>query len=273
MGRDWQFKVEVYSQHDCSPEDPCVLFHSSGELLVTSEDGEILHGQGYKELLNAAPQDAAFLGTWNGQRCYAIALPDNINLQGFVKLSIREVIAFHEAELGCLVCMGKQLLDWRQQTKFCSYCAQPLQEKVGERARYCPACESLYYPRINPAVITAVRKNGKLLMAHNRNFSDGVYSLVAGYVEVGESLEQAAKREVQEEVGINIKNIRYWGSQAWPFSSSLMVGFVAEYESGEIKPDGQEIDKAGWYDLEQLPPLPRQGSIARRIIESIVVSG
>jgi NAD+ diphosphatase len=93
---------------------------------------------------------------------------------------------------------------------------------------------------------------------------------VAGYVEVGETLEQAVRREVLEEVGIQIRNIRYWGSQSWPFPSSLMVGFLADYDSGELCPDGEEIDEAGWFSLSELPPLPRIGSMSRRIIDSLL---
>ncbi|MFA6930154.1 MAG: NAD(+) diphosphatase [Lentisphaeria bacterium] len=270
MAENWHFKVETYSEFRCSPADPCVVFNPAGEVVLNGATGEVLHLEGYQRLLGGDPQDAAYLGTWDGRRCYAVTLSEQ-NAGSFVNpISLREILAQQKPEEGCLACMGKQLLFWRQQTRFCSACATPLQEKTGERARICPQCQTLYYPRINPAVIVAIRRGEKILLAHNRNFAGGIFSLVAGYVEVGESLEQAVEREVLEEVGIRIRNLRYWGSQAWPFPSSLMMGFLAEYESGELQPDGTEIDLADWFALSELPPLPRAGSISRRIIESLL---
>lgn len=270
MLENWHFRVGVYSEYVCSPEDLCLLFNAAGELLLNPQNGELLHTGGYSGLLRSLPHDSAYLGTWKGRPLYAVVSQELAPAVHGRAVSLREVLALHEPEQGCLACMGKQLLHWRQQTRYCSACATPLQEKAGERARICPACQALYYPRINPAVTVSVTKDNKILLAHNRSFQNNVFSLVAGYVEVGESLEQAAAREVLEEVGIRIKNIRYWGSQPWPFPSSLMLGFLADYESGTIKPDGVEIDQAGWYALDALPDLPRPGSMARKIIDSLL---
>jgi len=270
MSNTWRFKVEMYTEFSCRPDDPCVVFAPTGEILLNERTGDVLHPDGYQAVSQTPPLDVAYLGTWDGKRCYAVSLPGEEAARLRELASLREVLPQQQAEQGCLVCMGKQLLHWRQQTRFCSACATPLQEKTGERARICPNCQALYYPRINPAVIVSVHRGDKILLAHNRNFSGGIFSLVAGYVEVGESLEQAVEREVLEEVGLRIQNIRYWGSQAWPFPSSLMMGFLADYKDGELCPDGEEIDQAGWFTLADLPPLPRKGSIARRIIESLM---
>ena len=115
-------------------------------------------------------------------------------------------------------------------------------------------------------------KDDKILLAHNRNFTSGVFSLIAGFVESGESLEQAVAREIMEEVSIKVKNIRYYSSQPWPFPNSLMLGFVAEYDSGEVKPDGVELETAGWYSADDLPKLPDHGSIARKIIDDFIAN-
>jgi NAD+ diphosphatase len=270
MSNNWRFKVEMYTEFSCRPDDPCVVFAPSGEILLNQNTGDVLHPDGYRTVLQTSPLDVAYLGTWDKRRCYAVSLSGEEAARFGELASLREVLPQQQPEQGCLACMGKQLLHWRQQTRFCNACATPLLEKPGERARICPSCNTLYYPRINPAVIVSVHRDDKILLAHNRAFSGEIFSLVAGYVEVGESLEQAVEREVLEEVGLRIRNIRYWGSQAWPFPSSLMMGFLADYESGEIRPDGEEIDQAGWFDLKQLPPLPRKGSIARRIIESLI---
>ena len=270
MSEKWHFKVEMYTEFTCRPSDPCVVFDPSGDILLNELTGDVLHPEGYQRLLQTSPLDVAYLGTWDGQRCFAITLPLEEAERFSNRTSLREVLAHQQPDRACLACMGKQLLYWRRQMRFCCACAAPLEEKVGERARICPNCQALYYPRINPAVMVSVHHGDKILLAHNRNFTGGVFSLVAGYVEVGETLEQAVRREVLEEVGIHIRNIRYWGSQSWPFPSSLMVGFLADYDSGELRPDGEEIDEAAWFSLSELPPLPRIGSMSRRIIDSLL---
>jgi NAD+ diphosphatase len=137
----------------------------------------------------------------------------------------------------------------------------------GERAKVCPKCGYLAYPRIAPAIIVAILNGDKILLAHNRNFRNNIYSLIAGYVEPGETFEQCVAREVGEEVGIRVKNIKYFGSQPWPFPYSIMVAFTAEYDGGEITPDGFEIVDAGWYSHDNLPFIPAKGSVARKLID------
>ncbi|NLZ63487.1 MAG: NAD(+) diphosphatase [Lentisphaerae bacterium] len=269
MFEQWHFQVAPYTEFPCRENDLCLLFNPAGELLPAAEDNGLIHFCGYGCYAGQHPQDAVFLGYWEEKRCYAVTLTDQ-DCETRKFFSLREILAHQNAEMACLACMGKQLLDWRKHTRYCSACGVILQEKTEERARVCPACGELYYPRISPAVIVAVHRDEKILLAHNVNFAPGVYSLVAGYVEPGESLEQAVAREVREEVGLQIRGIRYWGSQAWPFpSSTLMVGFEADYASGDICPDGQEISEAGWFALNQLPSLHRPGSISRRIIDSL----
>lgn len=268
MFEQWHFQVAPYTEFPCRENDVCLLFNPAGEMLPTADDDGVVHHCGYGCFAGQNPRDAVFLGYWEGKRCYAVSLSEpDCATRSFS--SLREILARHNSEMSCLACMGKQLLDWREHTRYCSSCGEILQEKAEERARVCPACGQLYYPRISPAVIVAIHREEKILLAHNVNFAPGVYSLVAGYVEAGESLEQAVAREVQEEVGLYIRDIRYWGSQAWPFPSTLMVGFEADYAGGSIRPDGQEIAAADWYGLTELPSLPRPGSISRRIIDSL----
>jgi len=136
-----------------------------------------------------------------------------------------------------------------------------------ERAKRCPKCGLLHFPRLAPAIIVLVERGDKLLMARSRHFASGMYSVLAGFVEPGESLEEAVIREVKEEVGISIKDIQYFGSQSWPFPHSLMIGFTATYEGGEISMDDTEIEDAGWFSIDKLPPLPGKISIARKLID------
>ena len=143
-----------------------------------------------------------------------------------------------------------------------------MEDKKDERAKECPKCGLLNYPRISPAIIVAVLKGNQILLARSRRFPGGFYSVLAGYVEPGETLEECVRREVFEEVGIEVKNIRYFGSQPWPFPDSQMIAFTAEYLSGDIKPDESEIVDAGWFLPENLPEIPGKISIARSLLET-----
>ncbi|WP_018526993.1 NAD(+) diphosphatase [Alkalispirochaeta alkalica] len=160
---------------------------------------------------------------------------------------------------------------WDRASRFCGTCAAPMEMISGEMAKQCSACGATSYPRISPAVIVAVVRQGKLLLAHSRRHSGKMYSVLAGFVEAGETLEQAAAREVQEECGITIKNVRYLASQPWPFPTALMAAFTADYAGGEIALQDEEIVSADWFAPGELPrEIPDAYSIARRLIERFV---
>jgi NAD+ diphosphatase len=149
-------------------------------------------------------------------------------------------------------------------------CGTPTEARTNERALVCPACGQLNFPRIDPAVIVGILRDDRLLLAHNRRFRGNMHSLIAGFVEVGETLEQCVAREIREEVGIDVDQIRYFGSQSWPFPSTIMLGFVARHAGGELCPDGDEIVSGDWFARDALPEIPGQGSISRRIIDAFV---
>jgi NAD+ diphosphatase len=160
------------------------------------------------------------------------------------------------------------IMQWKRDSAFCGTCGHPNDDSPSDLARLCPACGRVEFPRISPAVIVIiVNDRGEALLAHNRNFSPGLYSLIAGFTEAGESLEAAVEREVREEAGIAVKDIRYIASQPWPFPNSLMLGFAARYKGGVLKPDGIEIEDARWCGPDVLPgELPGNGSVARYLI-------
>ena len=169
-------------------------------------------------------------------------------------------------------------VEFEQNHHFCGRCATPTTRtfatpgaEPNERVRVCPNCGLTSHPRIPPAVIVLVEHDGQLLLARGANFPPGRFSAVAGFVEIGESLEQAAHREVQEEVGVRITDLRYFSSQPWPFGHSLMIGFHARYDGGELRPDGVEIVEADWFRRDALPQLPPPISIARRLIEDFLL--
>ncbi len=163
-------------------------------------------------------------------------------------------------------------LNWRASTRFCGRCGSPNGDKGDEIARLCPACGALAFPRISPAVLAVVRKGDRLLLARNAMNKTGMWSILAGFVEPGETFEGCVAREVMEEVRVTVAPGNYLGSQPWPFPDQLMVGFAAEWVSGELSPDGVEIAEAGWFGPDDHPPLPGPGSLSRRLIDAFFAS-
>jgi NAD+ diphosphatase len=163
-----------------------------------------------------------------------------------------------------------QLKEWHRQNQYCGQCGSPMKDSKTETARVCPNCEMISYPLVSPAIIVAVEKGETLLLARSPRFPKGRYSIIAGFVEPGETLEEAVERELMEEVSIKVKNISYFGSQPWPFPHSLMVGFTAEWESRDIQVDGVEIEDADWYRIDSFPEIPPSISISRRLIEDFI---
>lgn len=163
---------------------------------------------------------------------------------------------------------AEQIVAWDRTHAYCGRCGSPTVHHDHDRARQCPDCGLLSYPRISPAVIVLVTRGEEILLAHGRQFPGRFFSTLAGFVEPGESLEECIHREIHEEVGIRVGEISYFGSQPWPFPNSLMIGFTAEWESGELVLQEEEIVEAGWFGADALPPCPIGGmSIAGWMIE------
>ena len=164
-----------------------------------------------------------------------------------------------------------QLLEWRRNHKFCSHCGSETEVHSSEYAMVCPACRYHQYPRVQPCVITVItRGDDEILLAKNAKNKSNMYGLIAGFVEVGETLEAAVQRETLEEVGIKLKNIQYLSSQPWPFPSNLMIAFKAEYDSGDLVLQEEEISDAQFFKFDQLPEIPFAGSIAHAMIQHVI---
>ncbi len=218
---------------------------------------------------NNTGNDAALrIGELNGEPCFCLELDALPELPpGLQCGDMRLVLTRMRAGSFYAGCRAKELLFWRRQHRYCGACGALLEESGSDAALVCTDCGTRYYPQLAPAVIVAVIRGDQILLAHNRKFQSGVHGLIAGFVEAGENAEQAVTREVMEETGIRVGNIRYLSSQSWPYPNSLMLAFTAEYVSGELCPDGTELDSAGWFRVDALPELPPPGSIARRLIE------
>ena len=161
-----------------------------------------------------------------------------------------------------------RILDFNRSTAFCGRCGEKTRPLTTERARICTACSRITYPRISPAIIVLVKSGEEVLLARSPRSPPGFFSVIAGFNEPGENLEQTVHREVGEEVGIAVRNLRYFGSEPWPFPDSLMIGFVADHAGGEIRIDNQEIEEARWFTRDTLPPFPSKTSISRALIEA-----
>lgn len=190
--------------------------------------------------------------------------------EGFQLVPIRQLVTIWDRTQFEQASRAVQLLEWRRNHKFCSHCGHATEIHPTQYAMVCPACKYSQYPRIQPCVITIITKGDKILLAQSIRNKGKMYGLIAGFVEVGETLEQAVERETLEEVGVKVKNIRYISSQPWPFPSNLMIAFHAEYDSGEIKIQEDEIYDAAFFKFDQLPEIPFKGSVAHAMIMHII---
>ena len=221
------------------------------------------------QAIRAAYPDAEMLTEAENALCM-MELPDTHHLpEGYQVMELRQFFALHSEEENFYYARARGLLSWRSGMRFCPHCGAALTDSPTLTARECPECKSLHFPKIEPCVIVVIRKGNQILLARHVERNQDIYACIAGFVEDGESLEQALKREIREETGLEVKNIRYFGSQSWPFPFQLMIGFTAEYASGEIHVQKEELQEARWFDIHDLPPHPRPGSISHLLIHSI----
>lgn len=209
------------------------------------------------------------IGQLNDVRCWLLAV-DNADASaadGWQWHDTRSIIGVLSAEQFQAVSCARQLHWWDRRHRFCGACGSATSVMAEERAKRCPKCGAVFFPAVSPAIIVAVTRGDELLLAHNKNFRPGMFSLLAGFVDPGETLEQAVVREVVEEVGIEVGDLRYVTSQPWSFPNSLMIGFRARHLSGELCVDGKEIHEAGWFRRDALPEVPRVGTVSRQLID------
>jgi NAD+ diphosphatase len=215
--------------------------------------------------------DQHYLGRLNNSHCYAVELGEGtVPPAGMAFEGLRQVYGRLDEDLFWVAARAVQIVDWDRTHLFCGRCGAPLRTKTNERAKECPICGQLHFPRLAPAIIVLVERGRELLLARSRHFLPGMYSVLAGFVEPGETLEEAVVREVREEVALTVKDIKYFYSQPWPFPHSLMIGFTATYAGGEISLSDEEIEDAGWFTVDNLPTIPGKISIARKLIDWFV---
>ena len=211
-----------------------------------------------------------FIGYLNDKPCHILEIDEDSKLDNDLILTpLRNLLGRIPDSLFTICSRSLQLSEWRRNNQFCGVCGTKMKMHETERAMFCECNNVLVYPRISPCVIVLVTRGEELLLAHNKNFPGTFYSTLAGFIEAGESAESAIHREIFEEVKVKVQNIKYFGSQSWPFPSQLMLGYHAEYLEGEITPDGEEIDLADWFHYKDLPNVPTGNiSISGQLIES-----
>lgn len=233
--------------------------------IILKENGNLPDEQDFTKIKKKCENRECF-----EESCYemkVLGLKSKENLpNGYKILQLREYYANHSEEENFTAFRAKGLLEWRANTKFCEACGSSLQEKYFPSVKECSKCKKEYYPHLSPCIIVAIQKEGKVLLARHTYRNQDIFACIAGFMESGESAEHAVQREIFEETGLKVKNITYRGSQSWPFPQQLMLGFTAEYESGEIRLQQEEIAEVEWFDPKNIPAGPKQGSIAYKLI-------
>lgn len=258
-----------------SPESPVVLFFLRGRDILLDKDGNLP--------VIPMPEDAlvkdAIYDTVTGAAAVELSA-EYLPVDGCKFLPLRYFFALRQArgaalrqaqEPAALAARMKGYINWRASVKFCPACGAALVEHECENARVCPKCGHVQYPRIEPCVIAVIcRGEDEILLLRHVQRNQDIWCCLAGFVEAGESLEQALIRETREETGLEITNVRYFGSQSWPFPDQLMIGFYADWKSGEIRVQPDEIFEAKWFKKTDLPPHPAPGSISYDLIHGII---
>lgn len=213
----------------------------------------------------------------NGHECRAFSVsspPEAVRKGELESVNLRSSFNYLPREFYDMAGKGAELLYWDSNTKYCGVCGAPMKPATAI-SKKCTHCGKEVWPQVSPAIIVRIRRNDtpdnpaneKILLVHARNFRSDYFGLVAGFVETGETLEECVEREVREETGLKIKNIRYFGSQPWPYPCGIMIGFTADYESGEVRIQQEELSKSGWFGRDNMPAIPGKMSIARRLID------
>ena len=209
-----------------------------------------------------------YLGHRSGKPCYAVEVPAGTSLpEGLICTGVRDLFGRIPDDELAIAGFAVRMIEFARTTRFCGRCGAGTERILAERARRCPACGHVMYPRLSTAILVLVQNGDTVLLARSPRFPPGVHSLIAGFVEPCETLEHAVHREVREETGVTVTGLQYVASEPWPFPDSLMVAFVADYAGGKIVVDPDEIVSAGWFDRAHLPPLPPRMSLSRALID------
>ena len=255
----------------------CCVFHGS-RIFISRAGGQPVIPHWDAATCDFDLDSAHYLGTLDGNPCYSLMLPPGATLPADLELELlglRALILEGDETAAAVAGQALQILEWARTHRHCGSCGAPTLPHAADRAVECIDCKLVFYPRIAPVIMALVyRNNGsnsEILLTRKPGYAPGRYTVVAGFVEAGESLEQCLAREVMEEVGVSIRNPRYFGSQPWPFPNSLVMAFSAEWTDGEARPDLTEIEEARWFPIDALPDLPEPVHISRQLIDDTLI--
>ncbi len=248
------------------------IFQNNNLLMLTEGTTHSLPTEAFMHTVQSYIIRQHALGEFHGIACFCAELDSLAVVPSSVSpVSLRGALGMLDTDWYKPAVKAYSIINWDKNHQFCSRCSHFTVHRAGSFERICSACELAFYPRISPCMIVLIKKEDHILMARSPYFVPGAYGLIAGFIEVGESIEEAVHREVKEEVSLAIKNLRYFGSQPWPFPDSLMIGFTADYAGGDIIIDNKEIEAAGWYRYDNLPGHPSASvSIASKLIKHFV---
>jgi len=262
--------VPCVPQYSPGPFEPgfWALVQGNNLILQSGKTGAALPFGELPEWI-AIPVATLCIGLWHGYPLRVIPVDTDCPIQKpFIAEALNAVVQTIDNSTLGIGGLARQILHWEHQSRICSVCGGENRPFSREWGRLCSACSTKQFPKVSPCAIVLVRRNDEILLVRNAHWPAGRYSLAAGFLGLGESLEECAAREVREETGIDITDITYVGSQSWPFPSQIMVGFVATYAGGELVVDYSELEDARWFSMSALPTLPPTRSIARRIIDT-----
>jgi NAD+ diphosphatase len=255
------------------PEDTlCFAFRGRDLLVVPDGPRARVPDEASFLALGLQPVRRNDLGVSDGQRIVAVELADDAETPAGASIeNLRRLFSRLDELSYRRAFRAVQVVAWDRNHQFCSRCATPVERVASELAKRCLRCDLTFYPRLSPAVIVLVERDDTVLLASNARFPGAMYSTLAGFVEAGETLEEAVAREIREEASIEVRAVRYFGSQPWPFPDSLMVAFTAEYAGGDLRPEPSELSDAGWFRVDAMPVVPPRLSIARALIDAWVL--
>ncbi|MFD1261316.1 NAD(+) diphosphatase [Entomomonas asaccharolytica] len=245
-----------------------LLIYANNQFLCTDQYQVLFVLDDLFSSINQVDHQIISLGLWNNIPVHLVILDKQYSLLSHTHWqSLRPLMLQIDPITFKLLGYAAQLATWAIDYKFCGRCGSRMQHNSKQHHMYCVACNNIVYPRLNPCMIILITRGDEILLARSPRFANNMYSTLAGFVEAGESVEDCVHREVHEEVGITINNLRYIGSQNWPYPYSLMLGFHADYAAGEITPQPDEIEDAQWFTIKKLPELPPKQAISRYLID------
>ena len=260
----------LLSPPEGTSEDAWYFLFLDGQLVSVPNQGipQPIDGDAFR-WLDVEVNCKHYLGEYRGNSCFAVDAAGAIP-EGYAASTLYGLLGRLDSPVFYLAGRAQQIIDWHNTHRFCGKCGAPTRDHTSDRAKECTSCGHIAYPRLSPSIIVLVRRGEEMLLARNANFPVEMYSTLAGFIEAGETAEECLVREVKEEVGVDVGDIRYFRSQSWPFPNQLMLGYFARYAGGDIVCDPTEIADADWFHYTELPPVPPTSSISGQLIQAFV---